>query len=201
MSRPSVAVRHASAADLPSLDPLWDELVATLGDGPARTAASRLRDRVATGAADQQLVVALAGGVPVGLLTFAVVDQGPWGEAPSLVIGLLHVQARSRRRGVAKALLGWVAAHADEVGCGDVSVQVPPSMREQNRFFARYGFAPVVTRRGTTPSALRRRVTADRGVGRLVDLRVRQRSLRRRGASPAVATSTLAAGGVAAKVE
>ena len=114
MSRPSVAVRHASVADLPSLDPLWDELVAALGDGPARTAASRLRERVATGAADQQLVVALAGGVPVGLLTYAVVDQGPWGEAPSLVIGLLHVQARSRRRGVAKALLGWVAAHADE---------------------------------------------------------------------------------------
>lgn len=192
MSRPSVSVRHVTDEDWPALEPLWTELVAALGDGPARTAAARLRDRVAAGEADQRIVVATTGRVPVGMLSYAVVDSGPWSETPSLVIGLLHVQARSRRRGVAKALLGWVAAHADEVGCGDVSVQVPPSMREQNRFFARYGFAPVVTRRGTTPSALRRRVSADRSAGRLVDLRIRQRSLRRRAAGPAVATAAVA---------
>ena len=154
MSRPAAVVRPATGGDVDALEALWDEIGELLGDGASAGAVQRFRRRVRRGDADQTVVVAWVAGTPVGLLTYAVVDPGPWGEVTSLVIGLLHVRDGSRHRGVARSLLGWVVARADELGCADVAVQIPPSLREANRFFARFGFAPVVTRRATSTAAL-----------------------------------------------
>ena len=81
------------------------------------------------------------------------------------------------------ALLREAAGFADEVGAGDVVVNVPPSHRDVNRFFARYGFAPMVVRRSAPIGQLRRRLGVEPRLDPrdiTVDLTPVQRSLRRR---------------------
>jgi hypothetical protein len=79
-------------------------------------------------------------------------------------------------------LLREAAGFADEVGAADVVVNVPPTMRDINRFYARNGFAPMVLRRSAPLAQLRRKLGVDprldpRDV--TTDLTPVQRSLRR----------------------
>jgi ribosomal protein S18 acetylase RimI-like enzyme len=68
----------------------------------------------------------------------------------------LLVAARHRRRGAGRALLAAAVGYADEHGYDQVVVGVSPHSRDANRFFARLGFVPMVTRRLASVAVLRR---------------------------------------------
>lgn len=79
-----------------------------------------------------------------------------------------------RRRGVGRRLVGAAVAYADEVGSDQIVVGVAVGGRETHRFFARLGFAPLVTRRVASVPALRRSLG-------LTDLRLVAPALREAG--------------------
>ena len=79
-------------------------------------------------------------------------------------------------------LLRAAVTFADEVGAGDVVVNVPPSARDVNRFYARLGFSPMVVRRSAPLGQLRRRLGVEPRLDprdATADLTPVQRSLRR----------------------
>jgi len=88
-------------------------------------------------------------------------DVGTWAELPAVQLSGLHVLSKARRRGVAKALLNAALVCADNWGCTNLVVTVPPASREANRFFARLGFAPIATKRIVDTAALRRMISGE----------------------------------------
>jgi hypothetical protein len=88
-----------------------------------------------------------------------------------------------RKHGVGTNLLREAVVFADEVGAGDVVVNVPPNARDVNRFYARLGFAPLVVRRSAPVGHLRRKLGVEARLDPrdvTIDLTPVQRSLRRR---------------------
>jgi hypothetical protein len=66
------------------------------------------------------------------------------------------VDAEHRRRGAGRALVAAAMVFAEAQGTDTVAVDVHPDHRETNRYFARMGFVPAVTRRVAPLSLLRR---------------------------------------------
>lgn len=132
---------------------------------------------------DVRTYVATVDDDPVG---FTVVMSGPVSalqETPAVWVDLLWVKPGRRQRGVAGALLTAVASYAEHIGAPEIISCVPSSSRDANRFFARLGFASVVTERSTTPAALRRRLSGRHGlptVSEAVRLRRSMRAARSR---------------------
>ena len=130
-----------------------------------------------------RVVVAEVDGDLVGFASLSVVDRGLLSSTAAVVVDVVHVSGSQRKHGVGTALLREAAGFADEVGAGDVVVNVPPSHRDVNRFFARYGFTPMVVRRSAPIGQLRRRLGVEPRLDprdTTVDLTPVQRSLRRR---------------------
>jgi GNAT superfamily N-acetyltransferase len=157
-------VRPATIDDLPHLLALWGELQQAGGRQmrealhvPMDDVSQRLRDAMYDPA--YRVAVATCGDSVCGMAIFARTSLGPLTSAP--VVQLHHVVVASghRRFGVGHALLAAAASYADEVGAEHLTVGVAPALRETNRFYARLGFSPVLVRRMTTVSALRRRLT------------------------------------------
>jgi GNAT superfamily N-acetyltransferase len=187
-------VTEVLPAELDALVPLWDDLRTQHESGPYPVGGlDRLHDRMSGDdpRAGIHVVAAWQAGRPVGIATMSLQDAGPWWEPPSVLVSLLYVTQDARRRGVGQALLAEAATFAEAWGTDDVTVNVPPQQREVQRFFARLGFSPYVTRRVTSAAVLRRRLLGDTR-GRLVDLRVRQHSLRVRARRAAGARGTTA---------
>lgn len=144
-------------------------LLRELEAGPAAERA-RLRWQVALGDADAALV-AFDREQVVGVATVSIEESSPWvGRCVNL--SLLHVHLGARHSGVGHALIAAAADYAERHGAEHVVADVPPSMRDANRFFAKLGFAPLVTRRAVNTAALRRRF-ARNAPGRLALLRAR----------------------------
>lgn len=102
-------------------------------------------------------------------------------EGDELVVEQIFVDRDARKHGVARALLHTATGLAERLGIDRIASAVPTSAREANRFFARLGFGPAVTRRVASVSAVRRRVAPSESVNsrdRLLHLR---RSMRARG--------------------
>ena len=163
MHRGPVLVRSATPADVDRLSPLWDEcreLDAT-GHGAEPGRSRRARHRRAGARAHREstavveadgrptyrLVFALVGSDVVGFASFSVVDRGLLATSPVVVVDLVHVTGAQRKKGVGTQLLREAVGFADEVGASDVVVNVPPTARDVNRFYARLGFSPMVVRR------------------------------------------------------
>jgi GNAT superfamily N-acetyltransferase len=193
--RAAVSVRVAGLDDLAALRPLWDECRelagAALVAGGVSEVAARVRaqiqasaDRVAEGGTPTYRVVyAVQDAVPLGFASLSLVERALLTPATAVLVDVLHVSAGRRKNGVGTALLREAVAFADEVGAGDVVVNVLPQVRDVNRFFARAGFAPLVVRRTAPVGQLRRKLGVDHRLDprdTTTDLTPVQRTLRRR---------------------
>lgn len=194
MVRTPVVVSVATEDDLDRLLPLWDECRALAGAGVI-TATADILDRVRAqmagsrqslevdGRTTYRLVVATIDGRPAGLASFTVISRGVLSAADVLLVDVVHVADDQRKHGIGTLLLREAVVFADEVGAGDVVVNVPPSARDVNRFYARLGFAPLVVRRSAPVGHLRRKLGVDARLDprdATIDLTPVQRSLRRR---------------------
>ena len=188
MSRPGVSVKSVSAELEPAFTELWVASRTEQGASPEVVARAASEGRIASALArdDVAAFVAVAdAGQPVG---FAIVTHSPFSgltDSPSVAIDQLYVVPGSRRHGVARHLLGAVAAYAEKRGCEQIGCNVPSQHREANRFFARLGFTSQVVRRVTSTSALRRRIRADEPRLSLEQVLHKRRSLRARASAAA----------------
>lgn len=194
MARTPATVRPAAPDDLAALAPLWAQLVEQAGPGGSSTSldvGARVRERLEESRQAQEaglrptyrLAVAEVDGQPAGFASLSVVDRGLLSQGAVVVVDAVIVGDGMRKHGIGTALLREAAGFADEVGAADVVVNCPPSHRDVNRFFARFGFAPLVVRRSAPIGQLRRRLGVEprldpRDV--TVDLTPVERSLRRR---------------------
>lgn len=186
-------VRIASEDDLAALQGLWEECrtlaaaaVVASGHGDIL---ERVRDQVRAsrqsveggGAPTYRLVYATVDGEAVGFASFSVVGRGIATPSNAVLVDVVHVDGRRRKGGVGTALLREAVVFADEVGAGDVVVNVPPNARDVNRFYARLGFAPVVVRRTAPVGHLRRKLGVEPRLADVtIDLSAVQRSMRRK---------------------
>jgi GNAT superfamily N-acetyltransferase len=195
LARIPVVVCIATESDLDRLLPLWDQCRALAGVGVVPGGTAEVVHRVRTQLAESRaavesdgrptyrLVYATVDDVPVGLASFTVVNRGLLVSTGAVLIDVVHVADDRRKGGVGTLLLRESVVFADEVGAGDVLVNVPPTARDVNRFYARLGFAPQVIRRSAPVGHLRRKLGVEARLDprdATVDLTPVQRSLRRR---------------------
>jgi GNAT superfamily N-acetyltransferase len=165
-----------------ALTRLW--LAASVESGVSSEVASR---KASQGSVDLALqrpdvhgFLAYLDGAPAGFLV-ATESVMRFGEGDELVIEHIFVDKAARRHGVARALLHTATGLAERLGFDRIASAVPSGARDANRFFARLGFGPTVTRRVASVSAVRRRVApAETTTSRERLLHLR-RSMRARG--------------------
>jgi GNAT superfamily N-acetyltransferase len=195
-----VIVRTARREDAEALVRMWGELregTRTLDRVSPVPTLRGVHERLDAAEADPdiRILVAELEGHVAGM---AVLTHQPYAvlfDVRSVHLHFVHVRAECRRRGVGHALVAAATAYADEVGADQLMTTTLPQTRDENRFFARLGFAPVVIRRSAAVATVRRRLAADAGaVGAVEDLLARRRSLRSR-ARLRLAGSGLAGGG------
>lgn len=198
MGRSSLAVREADKEDLP----LLVSLLADLRDlGPRRLSgrtgrsdseqlAAQERFLAAMADPDQRVLVVTDGSTVVGMSLLALEPASRLVEVPMVTMSHVMVSESHRRRGAGRCLLGAALAFAEERGVEAIAVDVYPTQREANRYYARLGFGPVVTRRVAPLSTLRRHfggrdamVELDSAQRRRLRMRVRAGALRSRAAA------------------
>jgi GNAT superfamily N-acetyltransferase len=179
MARSAVQVTRVTPGEAEALAALWRQ--SKVAEGHTGDHAERaLRDGRLVRCCDRpdvRVYLASIDSEPVG---YTVVMAGPvtaLQENVAVWVDLLWVTPGRRGRGVSGALLSAVATYAEQIGATEVVSRVPSSNRDANRFFARLGFASVVTERTTTPAALRRRLAGPGLVG-VHDAVRKRRSLR-----------------------
>jgi ribosomal protein S18 acetylase RimI-like enzyme len=172
VARVAVGVRPATAADIPELTLMWEDMRGLLGRpdrvAPVATqAAVRHRLREATANPDCRVLVATWGQEVIGFCVLTRAPYAPLYDTDSVHLHYLHVRPGGRHRGAGRALVAAAAAFAEQVGADHVVTGVSPQLREANRFYARLGFRPVVVRRAVSLSVLRRRLAVHGSPGSL----------------------------------
>lgn len=173
-----VTVRDAAIDDIPACLELWAAMrsrsgrIERLFPAPSAEVARSLLAEVC-GDPDRRIVVAQSGAEVVGMAVLTRDPLAPLVNHTTVQLSYTMVRPDHRRRGVGRALVAASVGYADEVGADHVLVNVHPSLRESNRFFARLGFTPFFVRRVAPTAALRRRLGLDARVGELVDSRRR----------------------------
>lgn len=189
----AVDVRPLTLGELERTRPLWDAVASGASHLQPAPDVATLVERVRARLADSDRAVRQGQpptfrvsvawtpqDEPVGLVLMRLGDSGPLVQGPLVVVDVAHVVPEYRRAGVGRALLAAVACFTTAVDAGEISVHVPAGEREANRFYARWGFVPLTTRRGTTLAKLQRRLPADSELaeqGRLRVLRRRRAAL------------------------
>ncbi len=164
MRRTTVTAREATAADVPQLLALFDQLRAA---GPRRSVSlpsdpSLVRESAAERFAlavanpDERLLVAEDTDSLAGMVLCTIGAASSLTPSPALVLSHLTVAVNSRRGGVGRVLIAAATQWASDLGIDNVRVAVYASSREANRFFARLGFAPISINRVATVAGLRR---------------------------------------------
>lgn len=185
MPRHPVEVRPATAGDMDALVDLWAQARAELvsqGRHVPVVAADAVRARLVEALADRQVDVLLArhDGQALGFVMLRTAALNPLVSVPVMQVEQLFVTQASRRRGIGRALLAATANAADRAGVDQVVCNVVPGARQTQRFWARWGFAPLVLRRGTSVAALRRRLLAEGRRPVMDDVLARRRTLQAR---------------------
>lgn len=184
MTRATVVVRDASPDDLPALVAMWHEL-RELGGRFDRSMPTVSEDGVLdrlTAISDDPHSRALVGvvdGEVAGMAVLTVSAYAPLFDQDAVHVHYLHVRDAYRRRGVGHALLATAVATADESGAEHIITSVMPQLRDTQRFYARLGFGPVVTRRSVPVSTLRRRLAGESRPSLADNVVARRRTLRR----------------------
>jgi GNAT superfamily N-acetyltransferase len=178
-----IGVRRAGIDDLDAVLELWSQgrdEVTRLGRAsqPAEQVAPRMAQALASG--EIEILLADLDGRPAGFVIIRALPLSFMVDSRSLSIDQLYVTPQARRRGVAHALLGQVAARAEREGAEQIISSVTPFARDTHRFFARLGFSPLAVRRAVAPPTLRRRLAGESPRGGLEDLLYRRRSQRAR---------------------
>jgi GNAT superfamily N-acetyltransferase len=171
MARTMVAVREAGMADVPELAESWSRVHGVLGrwsrgfPGPSAQALAEVVERAAA-APDTWFLVALVDGAAVGMAYLNCRPLLPLHKGRAAHLDYMYVRSGFRRSGVGRALLAAAASYADQAGAALVAVNVHPGLRDANRFFARWGFAPVAVRRAVPTAVLRRRLRGEPAASR-----------------------------------
>jgi GNAT superfamily N-acetyltransferase len=180
VARAVARARAATAADVPAVLQLFDELLAasTRAANGSRTtsgapvidhrAEAEQRYRAALDDVDSRLIVAVvddadsergvAGGAEriVGMVLCTVAGSGTFIDAPVVQMNHFFVVPIERRRGAGRILVAAATAWAEQRGLDGLGVAVYPDSREANRYFARLGFAPVYVHRVAPLASLKR---------------------------------------------
>jgi ribosomal protein S18 acetylase RimI-like enzyme len=159
-----VRIRPATPDDVPALVDLLRQIDTSSGTFSGRAPAAKdmehLADRLSSVLEEDSrtLLVAVeeSTGQVAGLLAARTDEIGMIDVTPTLHVTHLLVAPAHRRRGVGRALLAGAVHLADERGLDRLLATVAASSREGNRYLARLGFAPMVTDRLVTTSALRK---------------------------------------------
>jgi GNAT superfamily N-acetyltransferase len=160
MMRATVRVRAAEHSDIPGLVELARSAEAGTGTSAWQPGggelAVRLRDIIDGGVRTLLVAIDDATDAVAGLLV-AYPDQiGSIDLTPALHVSHLLVAPALRRRGVGRALLASAVQLADSLGTDRILATVAAGSRESTRYFARLGFAPLVTHRVAAAGVLRR---------------------------------------------
>lgn len=184
MPRSPVTTRAATAADVPVLVSLWNELRQLGGRAeravnpvPLPDIGERLLDALAD--PECRIVIATVAQEPVGMGVLFALRPDPLSHNRVVQITHVVVAPRARRRGVGHALVSAAVDYADELHVEHVTAGLYPSLRDASRFYARMGFAPVLVHRVAPVAALRRRLGADSGLSRVEDVVRRRTRIRR----------------------
>ena len=158
----TVEVRDVELDHIELVAPLWDEAWRAGGRKragmPIGLSLDRMRRRVEAAAnGGFRFIAAWAGDQPVGIATVSLTDGGPMMDAPGVHIHMLHVGSDFRDQGVGPALLVEVVNWADAMGSDQVVVDVPPTSKDVQRWYARWGFGPYLQRRVASTAAIKRR--------------------------------------------
>ncbi len=186
MTRASIVVREAAPRDLEAITRLWSEIKRVAGRSDRLApmpSVDRIRDVLFQGRPDpnQRILVATIEDRS-DIVGFCVLTSQPFAplyDGSSVYVHYLHVAEQGRRRGVGRMLVAAAASFAEEVAADHVVTNVYPHLRDSNRFFARLGFAPVITRRVVALPALRRRLALDARHRSVDEVLVRRRSVAR----------------------
>jgi len=191
VARGAASVRLAQPADAPGIAALWGE-IRSASNGAGALVSAPTEERVlkvlAAIEADSgaRILVAEAddaSGQIVGMAVLQRNELAPLFDIDCVQVSYLHVSRGWQGRGVGKALVGEAAALAEDGHVEHVVVSVFPGAREDHRFYARLGFAPMATRRVVATSVLRRKLNGQPGSTRLEGMLARRRVLRARGAA------------------
>lgn len=167
MGRSSVRVQDAGPDDLDTLLTLASHVVES-SEGGHRAPLARLavgameqtlRERYARLLTDPEHRVVLVvpeDGEPVGAAVFSVDMISALLTMPTVYVSHVVVPGLERDRAVGRALVDAATTFAEQIGAEHVVVGLNPGGRDSNRFFARFGFTPLVIRRIASVSALRR---------------------------------------------
>jgi GNAT superfamily N-acetyltransferase len=160
-------VREAVPADLPALVELWGQLREeglrrrANGSDTAEQAAARIE--LALADEDSRIVVAVYEDEVIGMAQLIRTRATLLNDGTSIELTAMHVADGHRRRGAGKALVTAAVSYAEELAVDSIVVSVFPQHRDANRFYARIGFAPFVTRRVASVASLRRRLGSPEG--------------------------------------
>ena len=178
MPRGHVRVRPAELADVPQLVRLVGTAEEKLSGPGARQleadTLAHLPERFAAILAADDKSVLAAVDESNDIVGMVVVSEGEVGAivaVPALHISHLLVAPKQRRRGVGRALVAATVHLADQRGVEHVVAAVVSGSRDENRYLARLGFAPLVVRRIATTSTLRRSLGIVDGSDRVALLR------------------------------
>jgi len=191
VARGAASVRLAEPADAPGIAALWGEIRSASNGAGALVSApteERVLKALAAIEADSRarILVAVADDASGQIVGMAVLQNNvlaPLFDIDCVQVSYLHVARGWQGRGVGKALVGEAAALAEVGHVEHVVVSVFPGAREDHRFYARLGFAPMATRRVVATSVLRRKLNGQPGSTRLEGMLARRRVLRARGAA------------------
>ncbi|SOD73452.1 acetyltransferase (GNAT) family protein [Jatrophihabitans sp. GAS493] len=164
MSRIPLRIRHAEIDDTAQISQLVKSTGLSVGAAGGRQFESDLlsqlpkRIHALLGDPDVSVLVAVddEAGLLYGLVVLNIDQVAAVNPVPVLNVSHLLVDDSKRRRGVGRSLLVAAVHEADQRGIEHLVATAVTGSREANRYLARLGFAPLVTRRIASTQVLRR---------------------------------------------